>query len=147
MANLTRFDPFTELTGLAPMADLTDVFRSMLPRPGWRALEPEPMMRLDVSEHDREYLVHAEIPGVKKEDIHVAIDGARVSISAEVKHETEEKGLRSVRRECYAGKVARSLMLDQEVDAAEATAKYENGCLDIRLPKKAGTKLKELKVM
>lgn len=146
MANLTRFDPFSELARLDPLGDINDIFRSMMMRPSWRMAEPEPIMRVDVSEQEREYLVHAEIPGVKKDDIHVAIDGARVSISAEVKREKEESGLRSVRRECYQGKVARSFMLDSEVDAAEATAKYENGCLDIRLPKKGGAKLKELKV-
>lgn len=146
MANLTRFDPFSELARFDPMMDLSDMMHSMLARPRWRMLEPEPMMRLDVAEQEREYLIHAEIPGVKKDDIHVAIDGARVSISAEVKREKEEQGLRSLRRECYAGKVARSFMLDQEVDAAEATAKYENGILDLRLPKKSGAKLKELKV-
>ncbi len=146
MANLTRFDPFSEIARFDPLTDINDIFRSMMMRPSWRLAEPEPVMRVDVSEQEREYWVHAEIPGVKKDDIHVAIDGARVSISAEVKREKEESGLRSVRRECYQGKVARSFMLDSEVDAAEATAKYENGCLDIRLPKKGGAKLKELKV-
>ncbi|MEY3200997.1 MAG: hypothetical protein RIR70_547 [Pseudomonadota bacterium] len=147
MANLMRFDPLSDIARLDPFTDINDMFRSMMGRPAWRMAEPEPMMRLDVSEQDREYLLHAEIPGVKKDDIHVSIEGARVSISAEVKREKEETGLRSVRRECYQGKVARSFMLDQEVDAAEATAKYENGCLELRLPKKGGAKLKELKVL
>ena len=146
MANLSRFDPFSPLAHLDPLSDMTDMFRNMMMRPAFRLAEPEPVLRLDVSEQEREYLIHAEIPGVKKDDIHVAIDGARVSISAEVKREKEEEGLRSVRRECYAGKVQRSFMLDSEVDAAEATAKYENGCLDLRLPKKSSGKLKEVKV-
>jgi HSP20 family protein len=147
MSNLTRFDPFYEMSRIDPFTDVGELFKSMLSRPAWRMQEPEPLMRLDVTEQEREYLVHAEIPGVKKDDIHISIDGARVSISAEVKREEEHKGLRSIRRECYAGKVSRSFMLDAEVDAAEATAKYENGILDLHLPKKAGSRVKELKVV
>lgn len=147
MSNLARFDPFADITRLDPLHDMTDMFRNFMMRPSLRALEPEPMMRLDISEQEREYVVRAEIPGVKKDDIHVAIDGARVSISAEIKREKEEReGLRALRTECYAGKVARSFMLDQEVDAAEATAKYADGVLDIHLPKKSGGKLRELRV-
>jgi HSP20 family protein len=92
-------------------------------------------------------VVKAEIPGVKKEDIHVAIDGNEVSISAEVKKDKEEKkGETVVRSERYFGRWARSFTLAWEVDEAKADAKYVDGVLMLTLPKKGGTAVKELAV-
>ena len=83
MANITRFDPFAELTRFHPFGD--DFFRGFSLRPVFHGMEGEPQIRLDVSEDDKNYTVKAEIPGVKKEDIKVTVDGNQVSISAEVK--------------------------------------------------------------
>jgi len=147
MANITRFDPFSELTRLDPFRDMDDLFRGFMVRPVFRGLDGEPQIKLDVSEEDKAYLVKAEIPGVKKEDIHVSIDGNQVSISAEVKKETEEKeGKRVIRSERYYGKVYRSFSLDQEVDQGGAQAKYTDGVLEVTLPKKPGTAPKKLTV-
>ena len=78
----------------------------------------------------------AEIPGVKKEDIKVSIDGNQVALSAEVKREKEEKeGEKVLRSERYHGRVARTLLLDDSVDQANASARYENGVLELTLPK------------
>ncbi len=145
MANLTRFDPFNELARFDPFRDVDDLFRGFMVRPVFRGMDGEPQIKLDVSEEDKSYLVKAEIPGVKKEDIHVSIDGNQVSISAELKKETEEKeGKRVIRSERYYGKVYRSFSLDQDVDQGGAQAKYSDGVLEVTLPKKPGTSPKQL---
>ena len=105
-------------------------------------------IRLDVSEKENAYVVHAEIPGVKKEDIKIEIDGNEVSISAETKNEKDLKdGDRVLRSERYYGKVSRSFTLANEVDEAAASAKYENGVLELALPKKATAKAKLVTVV
>ena len=116
----------------------------------WRtelAAERAPQIRIDLSETDKDYTVKAEIPGVKKEDIDVRIDGNQVTISAEIKQDKEEKKdgrvLRSERRYGYA---SRSFMLDSDVDQGSADAKYSNGVLELKLPKKAQSAGKRLSV-
>jgi HSP20 family protein len=115
----------------------------------WRmsTAEAAPQIRIDLSETDKGYAVKADIPGVKKEDIDVRIDGNQVTISAEVKQDKEEKKdgrvLRSERRYGYA---SRSFMLDHDVDQAAADAKYSNGVLELKLPKKAPSTGKRLAV-
>lgn len=134
MSNIVRHDPY------AIDDVLDDLFRGYWLRPmrlSGEQAEPK-MVRLDVKEDDKNYTVHAELPGVKKEDIHVALDGMALSISAEVKKTTEEKaGDKVLRSERYHGKLYRSFSLGQEVDEANAVAKFDNGVLELTLPKKA----------
>ena len=81
MSNITRFDPFTELGRFDPFMDIDDVVSRFMMRPFMRSsVEMEPQIKMDVKEMDGEFRIEAEIPGVKKDDIHVAIDGRRVSI-------------------------------------------------------------------
>jgi HSP20 family protein len=84
MANMTRVDPLN-LARFEPLLDVNDFFKGLGVRPFTRAFQPEPQMKMDVTEANGSYLVMAEIPGVNKNDIHVSIDGNLVSISAEVK--------------------------------------------------------------
>lgn len=92
---------------------------------------------LDIKESDEAYTLHAELPGVAKEDIHVTIDGAVVSIRAEVRqHDSHKQDERLLRSERYYGSVARSIRLPQEVNDATAVAKCENGVLTLVLPKR-----------
>ena len=96
-----------------------------------------PQMRVDVKENADGYEVHAELPGMKKEDIHVHIDGPVVSISAERKQEKEVKeGEKVLRTERYFGKVSRSFQLAHDIDEAAATASFKDGVLALTLPKK-----------
>jgi HSP20 family protein len=140
MSELRLFDPLA-------LEPLEDTFRSLM-RP-WRmeGMEVAPRIKLDLNELDNSYTVKAEIPGVRKEDIDVRVDGNVVTISAEVKKEKEEKKegrvLRSERQEGYA---SRSFTLACPVDEAKAIAKYENGILELSLPKKAETSTKRLSV-
>ncbi len=104
-------------------------------------------IRMDVKEDEKAYTVHAEMPGVKKEDIHVTIEGNTVSISAEVKKASEEKaGEKVLRSERYYGKVSRSFGLGQEVDEASASAKFNDGVLELVMPKKATSAAKKLTI-
>jgi HSP20 family protein len=133
--DLFEIDPF-------PSA-LRDLWRP------WRgeAVERAPQIRIDLSETDGAYAVKAEIPGVKKDDIDVRIDGNQVTISAEVKEDKEEKKdgrlLRSERRYGYA---SRSFALAHDVDQSAADAKYNNGVLELKLPKKAASTGKRLSI-
>lgn len=141
MANLTRFEPFRELARFEPFGDMDDWFRKMSLRPFLReGMEIEPQIKMDVKEADGKYLVNAEIPGVNKNDIHVTIEGNRVSISAEVKKEKEEKeGEKVIRSERSYGMASRSFTLADEVDQSQVQAKYNNGVLELTLPKKPGS--------
>lgn len=102
---------------------------------------------LDLVESDRAYTVKLEMPGVKKEDVKVTIDGSRVSVSAQSEHSDEKKeGDRVVYRERSVSSYARSFTLPAEVDQAGAAAKLENGVLVLELPKRAATAAKAITV-
>jgi len=124
-----------------------DLFRGFFMRPVRFEGQQDIQIKLDVSEDDQAYSVLAEIPGVKKEDIHVNIDGSQVAISAEVKNEKEIKdGEKLLRSERYFGKVSRTFVLDQDVDEETAQAKYANGVLELRLPKRSGSKARSIAI-
>ena len=132
MANISRYDPFGDV--------FDDLFKGFVVRPmGYEGQAiAAGRIKLDVSERDNAYVVQAEIPGVKKEDIQVNIDGDQVSISAEVRTEKEVKeNERVLHRERYVGKVARAFSLGTDVDQAAANAKFTDGVLELILPKKA----------
>jgi HSP20 family protein len=141
MLNITRFnmleDAYGNLLGGVPV---------WLPNPEPRA--PAPIQfRMDVTENDKEYQVVAELPGVKKEEISITIDGNEVAVSAEVKREKDvENGVTVLRAERYYGKVERAFALGQEVDEASAQAKYNDGVLELTLPKKTVAPAKRLAV-
>lgn len=136
MGNLTRYDP------------LDDFFRGFFVRPMDFGTVPEaPTLTVDVKEKDNDYLVNAELPGIKKEDIHVHIDGSTLSISAERKQEKEVKeGTRVLRSERHFGKVSRSFQLWQDVDEAKSSARFVDGMLKLTLPKKAASTAKRLSI-
>jgi len=141
MANIARFDPFS--------TSLNDLFEGLLVRPIRLDLDAGQRlsMKLDVTQDDKAYTVKADMPGVKKEDIHVEIDGNVLSISAETKKEKEEKkDERVVCSERYFGKLARSFTLEHDIDEAAVDAKYSDGVLNLTLPKKAKSTTKKIAV-
>jgi HSP20 family protein len=147
MANIVPVSPFAELARFDPFREFEDVFGTRRLRSLLRDLPEEPAIKMDVSESGESYRVKAEIPGVRKEDIRVSVDGNTVTISAEVKREQEEKrGETVLRSERYEGRQSRSFSLRHDIDAAKAAAKYEDGVLDLTLPKKGSTAAKELTV-
>jgi HSP20 family protein len=138
MANITpRNDPYLELARFDPLRDFEGLFAVPRSARRWLAeLPAEPAIKLDVSEDAKAYHVKAELPGVKKEDIDVEIDGNQVSLSAEVKRETEKKeGELVVHSERYYGRQCRSFTLGKDIVRDKAEAKFENGILELTLPK------------
>jgi HSP20 family protein len=146
-SNLMRIDPFRDIARFDPFRDIDDLLRDFSPAI-WRGAEQAPRMRMDVTETEKEYLVKAEIPGVNKEDIKVAINGNQVSLSAEIKDEKNANAgnTGALRSERYYGQLQRSFTLPQEVDDDQAEARYENGVLQLTLPKKVGTGGKQLAI-
>jgi HSP20 family protein len=146
MANLTRWDPFGELSRFGWDESFDNLFRRFM-RPMRVRGEGAMDIVVDVTESDKAYTVKAEVPGVKKEDISVSVDGNQVSISAEIKQEKEEKeGEKLLRSERYYGSMYRSFTLPTDVDQSKAEAKYTDGVLELMLPKKAGGGVKKLEV-
>jgi HSP20 family protein len=141
MVNITRYDPFGEV--------FDDLMKGFLVRPVAAAEAGETVrrMKIDVAEKDGEYKVLAEIPGVKKDEIQVDIEGDVVSISAETRAEKDVKeGERVIHSERYFGKISRSFRLGQEVDQAKASAKYSDGVLELVLPKKTAASAKRVTI-
>ncbi|HEX6298703.1 MAG TPA: Hsp20/alpha crystallin family protein [Burkholderiales bacterium] len=146
MAQLPRFDPRID-----PLGDLVDdLFKGFFVRPvayEGRGDVAAPRMKVDVAEKDGAYTVTAELPGVKKEDIQVTIDGAQVTLAAEVKREKEvSQDERVLHTERVYGKATRSFTLPQEVDEAKAEAKFRDGVLELLLPKKAAAERKRISI-
>ena len=140
MANITRYSPFDET--------FDELVRGFFVRPvSYDAPAGAAQFRVDVSENEKAYTLRAELPGVKKEDINVTIDGDTVAVSAEVKNEKDVKdGDRVLRSERYFGKVYRAFTLGQAVEEAGTQAKYANGVLELMLPKKAAAQAKRITI-
>ncbi len=100
---------------------------------------PALRMRIDVSETPQSYAVHADLPGVNKEDIDVRVHGNLVQIDAEVKRESKQSsnGDKILRSERYQGSISRSFSLAQDIDEGKVKAQYDKGVLSLELPKKA----------
>jgi HSP20 family protein len=141
MGNITRFNPLEDA--------FENLFRGL---PMWLPIletraPASTQFRMDVTENDKEYQVLAELPGAKKEEISITINGNQVAVSAEVKHEKDVKnGGTVIRAERYFGKLQRAFALGQEVDEATAQAKYNDGVLELTLPKKTVAAAKRLAV-
>jgi HSP20 family protein len=147
--NLMQRDPFGGLARFDPFTDIDDIFRDFFGAPALLrgTQSAAPRIRVDIAETDQAYTVKAEIPGVNKDDIKVSIDGNRVSINAEVKEEKlADEGGKMVRSERMYGQQYRSFTLPQEVDDTQAQARYQDGVLELSLPKKAGTGAKQLSI-
>ena len=148
MANIIQRSPLSsDMARFNPFMDVDSWMNSFGMRPFFREMEPTPQIKMDVTENDKSYIVRAEIPGVNKEDIKVSVDGNMVSISAQVKREKEEKkGEKVLCRERYQGSSYRSFTLASNVDEAKTQAKYDNGILELTLPKKNGNGHKEITI-
>jgi len=142
MQTVRLYDPFAG-------ARLDDLLRGLF-KPVDVASDNAVAIKVDVSERDSGYVVHAEIPGVNRDDIQVTIEGSQVTIAAEVKKAAAAPngqaadGERVLRTERHYGAVYRSFTLPVELDETASEAKYENGVLELKLAKKpalAGRKL------
>jgi HSP20 family protein len=144
MQTVQLYDPFAS-------AGLEDLFRGLF-KPVQVARDAAVAIKVDVTEKDNGYVVHAEIPGVNRDDIQVTIEGSQVTIAAEVKRVIEAKDgngkddERVLRSERYYGAVYRSFVLPVELDEEASAAKYENGVLELKLAKKAAVAGRKLTI-
>lgn len=141
MTNLVTYDPFTD-TGL------DELFRGFFAPVRVEGARTPMMIKMDVTETADGYMIHAEMPGMKKEDIDVKIEGSQVTITAETKREWEKKdGDRVLRSERYFGNIYRSFTLPAELNEALSEAKYDKGVLELKLVRKAAVVGKKLPVL
>jgi HSP20 family protein len=101
---------------------------------------------VDVAEKNGAYVVKGELPGVKKDDIHISVDGAQVTLEAEVKQEKTTDEERVLHTERTYGKVSRVFTLPQEVDEAKVEARFQDGVLELKLPKKQPAARKQITI-
>jgi HSP20 family protein len=124
------------------------LFRS---RPAWPELK-EPLTTaewsplVDITEDDKEYLIKAEVPDVKKEDLKVSVEEGTLRITGERKTEKEEKGKKFHRIERSYGSFERNFTLPDDTDASKVTSEFKDGLLRVHLPKNPNTKSKATEV-
>ena len=139
MANITRYNPLEDF--------FKDFGKGFWLKPLPFPAQAELAMKVDVKEDDKNFIIKADIPGVKKEDIQIDIDDDHVALRAEVKQEKDEKqGEKVVYSERAYGMVSRSFTLPLDVDAKGAKAEYKDGVLNLTLPKKGNGSAKRIAV-
>jgi len=146
MSSLSRWNPVRSLQRFGPLADFDDFLQGLPLGPMLRDLPASPDIRIDVNEDEKNYLVSAEIPGVKKEDIDVSVDGNRVTLQAEVKRDQTRNSEKELYSERYVGKAYRSFSLPQDIDCDKCQARYDDGILQLTLPKKPNGQNKRLSI-
>ena len=146
MNNLTR--PTESARGRDIFGDFDDLMGGWFRSPAvLRREETAKMPAIDVSENEGAYLVKAELPGVAREDLDVTIKDGVLAINAERKKEKkDEKDGRVIREERYYGKFVRSLRLGSDVDESGIEAHYEDGVLNLSLPKAVEVKPRKVDV-
>ena len=145
-SNLTRFDPFNDVARLDPFRRMEDLMREFAMSPMLRSAEPERQIRVDVNETDQAYLVKADMPGIKKDDIRISVEGNTVTISATMQEEMQESAGGAVYSERYSGALYRSFSLPQEIDDATTEARYQDSVRSLTLPKKNGMARKQITI-
>lgn len=143
----TRWNPIGSLSRMDPFFDFDDLLRGIAPRRSLAHEYERTMdMRLDVNEDDKAYTVNVDIPGVKKNDIDISVEGNQVTLRAEVKREKSREKEKEIYNERYSGQAFRAFTLPTEIDSASAKATYDGGVLTLILPKKEGASVKHLPV-
>jgi HSP20 family protein len=143
--NIVKWDPFRELEGI--QARLNRVFGV----PDFRAPEPDAAFAdwapaADIEETEKEYVIKADLPEVRKDDVKVEFEDGVLTVQGERKQEKEEKGKKFHKIERAYGKFVRRFALPTEVDAANLSAEFKDGVLNVHLPKTAVTKPKAITV-
>jgi HSP20 family protein len=147
MNTLTRWDPFKELE------DLHTRITSALGRSAWRKDGDQDSLPLatwaplvDITEDENEFLIKAELPEVRKEDVRVSVENGVLAISGERKVEQEEKTTKFHRIERSYGSFMRSFTLPDGTDAAKVKAEFKDGILRVHLPKDEKAKPRSIEV-
>ena len=142
----TRLNRFRPLARFEPFGDFEDLLRGLAAPTLAREYERTLEMRLDVNEDDKGYVVNVDMPGVRKDDIDISVEGNQVTISAEVNRDKSREQGQQIYNERYSGKAYRAFTLPHEVDSEKANARYDGGVLTLTLPMKAGTASHRLEI-
>ena len=141
---LTKWDPFRE------MEDVFDRYSKAI---GWPRRGTQEVMatgdwapRVDIAETDNEFIIKAEIPEVKKDEVKVTVDSGVLTIRGERKQEKEEKDKKFHRVERYYGSFMRSFTLPDNVDEGKIDASFKDGMLNLKIPKTEAAKPKAIEV-
>lgn len=141
---LVKWDPFREIE------DMFDRYNRAV---GWPRSGSHELMttgdwspRVDIVENDKEYVINAEIPEVKKEDVKVNVDNGVLSIQGEREQEKEEKGKKFHRVERAYGSFTRSFTLPDNADGTKTKARFKDGMLKLQIPKTKKVKSKSTEV-
>lgn len=144
---LVRWDPFRELE------EMSERLNRVFSRPATRTTNGKENMTVadwtpsvDISETDGGYLIKAELPEVKKEDVKVTVENGVLTLQGERRQETEEKGRRYHRIERSYGSFVRSFALPESVDESGVKAEYKDGVLNLHIPKSERVKPKAIEV-
>lgn len=129
--NITRWEPFREVEDM--FRQYSPFFARALRRVEDQDVQWRPLA--DISETDKEYLIKAELPEVKKEDVKVTLDDGVLTITGERKHEQEHKEANEIRVESFYGTFSRSFSLPENIDPKGIQAESRDGVLRVRIPK------------
>ncbi|HEU4685261.1 MAG TPA: Hsp20/alpha crystallin family protein [Nitrospira sp.] len=154
MSALTRWEPLSRWSPWKELEEMEKRLATMFTRPSVSAngekkeaisvAEWSPLV--DITEDDKEYVVKAEVPEIKKEDIKIKVHEDVLTISGERKSEKEEKGKKYHRVERAYGSFLRSFTLPEDADGSKISAEYKDGILTIHLPKSEKPKAKTIEV-
>jgi HSP20 family protein len=141
--NITRWEPFREMESM--LRDYAPFFgRSLLRHDGGELGEWKPLA--DITETDKEYLIKAELPEVKKEDVKITLEDGVITISGERRKETQSKNANEIRIESAYGSFSRSFALPDNVDTQAISAESKDGVLKVHVPKTATQKSEARKI-
>lgn len=136
-----------------PLREIEDIFDRYARAFSWPLKRGQELMttgewspRVDISENDMEFIIQAEIPDVKKEDVKVTVDQGVVTIEGERKKEKEDKGKKFHRVERHYGSFVRSFTLPENIDETNVKASYKDGMLNLRIPKTQEKKPKAIEI-
>lgn len=145
MADITRWEPFSELTTVRDAMDaLFD--QALVRRPRSLLTAMGESLAVDMYETENEVVVKATVPGVKPEDIDVSVVGDTLTIKGETKEEENVERQNYIRRERRYGRFSRTLSLPSHVNTSKAEAEFEDGVLTLTLPKAEEAKAKTITV-
>lgn len=154
MSGLTRWEPLSRFSPWKELEEMEKRLSTIFGRPSatgsgekkeaMAVAEWSPLV--DISEDEKEYIVKAEIPEMKKEDIKINVHDDVLSISGERKYEKEEKGKKYHRVERAYGSFMRSFTLPEDADGSRVSAEYKDGVLKLHLPKSEKAKPKAIEI-
>lgn len=151
---MVRWDPRSEpaFDPLRILEDVSDRLNRVFDRPLWAGLAREGLAAaewapaVDIQESEKEYLVKAELPELRKEDVKVSIQDGVLTIEGERRQEKEEKGKRFHRVERSYGRFLRSFTLPPDADEKGVRADFKDGVLSVRVARSTAARPKAIEV-